>query len=125
MLTGMYPSPCEGYLVRGTIPRREQAVLGMPVRRCKYNDRSGSKARITAPQRQWQVHLSQRTYQSKSVVELEPHSQLFSELALRKPPDRRFGCYAALGAVERAYRFLRRHAFPMDDAKIVVFARLT
>jgi hypothetical protein len=27
MVTGMYPSPCEGCLVKGTIPRREHAVF--------------------------------------------------------------------------------------------------
>ena len=44
MLTGMCPSLCEGCLVRGMIPRREQAVFtfgraGMPVRRRNCNDR--------------------------------------------------------------------------------------
>ena len=27
MVTGMYPSPCEGCLVKGTIPRREHVVF--------------------------------------------------------------------------------------------------
>ena len=47
MLTGMCPSLCEGCLVRGTIPRHEQAVFtfgraGMPVLRRNHNDRLGS-----------------------------------------------------------------------------------
>jgi hypothetical protein len=45
--TGTYPSLCEGCLLKGTIPRREQAVFtfgrtGMSVLRRNRNDRSGS-----------------------------------------------------------------------------------
>jgi hypothetical protein len=55
MATGMYLSLCEGCLLKGTIPRREQAVFtfrraGMPVLRRNRNDRSGScVTRIAGP----------------------------------------------------------------------------
>jgi hypothetical protein len=45
---GIFPSLCEGCLVRGRIPRRDQAVFtfgraGMPVLRPNFNDRSGDQ----------------------------------------------------------------------------------
>jgi hypothetical protein len=51
MATGMYLCLCEGCLLKGTIPRREQAVFtfrraGMPVLRRNRNDRSGSFRQI-------------------------------------------------------------------------------
>jgi hypothetical protein len=52
----MCPSLCEGCLVRGTIPRREQAVFtfgraGIPLLRRNRNDRSGSKHSRTLSER--------------------------------------------------------------------------